>query len=149
MGPVLAGATLFCTGLVIDGVAQSMWPFVVGRATQGLGAGLVIVALYVVVGRSYPDELRPTVFAALATAWVVPSIVGTLVAGRLADHESWRLVLLAVAPSVELPTTTARATIRTIHGRPTAQDDAGSAAGSSRSPRPRRTGIAIITGVGM
>ena len=39
--------------------ARTMWLFVLGRAVQGLGGGLVIVALYVVVGRAYPERLRP------------------------------------------------------------------------------------------
>jgi len=101
--PLLTGVAAFTSGLLLAGVATSMGMFVAARAVQGLGAGLVIVALYVVVARCYPDDLRPRVFAVMASAWVVPSIVGPPVAGWLADHASWRLVFLAVAPLV-LPT---------------------------------------------
>ena len=41
------------------------------EAVTGLGAGLVVVVLYVVVGRVYA-ELRPTVFAWVSAAWVLP-----------------------------------------------------------------------------
>lgn len=143
MLPVVAGAGLFCAGLVLDGVAQSMWPFVIGRATQGLGAGLVIVALYVVVGRTYPDAMRPKLFAALSAAWVVPSIVGPLVSGLLADHASWRWVFLGIAPLVLLPIAMTLPTIRGVEGPPP-----GSTAQTRRS-RPRRTGIAVVTATGM
>jgi MFS family permease len=95
-----------------------MWPFVAGRAIQGLGAGLAIVALYVVIARGYDEALRPRIFAALAAAWVLPSIVGPLVAGSLADHVSWRLVFLGVAPLVVLPVGLALPQLRVYDGPP-------------------------------
>ncbi|MFF6961073.1 MFS transporter [Streptomyces sp. NPDC008317] len=101
--PLAAGIGGFAAGLVISGTAQSMWPFVLGRAVQGLGGGLVIVALYVVVGRAYPERLRPSVMAAFAASWVVPSIVGPLVSGTVTEHLGWRWVFLAIPVLVALP----------------------------------------------
>jgi hypothetical protein len=112
------GAGSFTAGLLVAGTAQSMWPFVAGRAIQGLGAGLAIVALYVVIARGYDENLRPRIFAALAAAWVLPSIVGPLVAGSLADHASWRLVFLGVAPLVILPVAFALPELRAYDGPP-------------------------------
>ncbi|MFF7153764.1 MFS transporter [Streptomyces sp. NPDC008139] len=101
--PLAAGIGGFAVGLVISGTAQSMWPFVLGRAVQGLGGGLVIVALYVVVGRAYPERLRPSVMAAFAASWVVPSIVGPLVSGTVTEQLGWRWVFLAIPVLVVLP----------------------------------------------
>lgn len=101
--PLAAGICGFAAGLVISGTAQSMWPFVLGRAVQGLGGGLVIVALYVVVGRAYPERLRPSVMAAFAASWVVPSIVGPLVSGTVTEQLGWRWVFLAIPVLVALP----------------------------------------------
>jgi MFS family permease len=101
--PLAAGIGGFAAGLVISGTAQSMWPFVLGRAVQGLGGGLVIVALYVVVGRAYPERLRPSVMAAFAASWVVPSIVGPLVSGTVTEQLGWRWVFLAIPVLVVLP----------------------------------------------
>lgn len=101
--PLLGGIAAFAIGLVLSGAAQSMWPFVLGRAVQGLGGGLVIVALYVVVGRAYPESLRPKVFSAFASAWVLPSIVGPPVSGAVTDHLHWRWVFLAIPILVVLP----------------------------------------------
>jgi MFS family permease len=98
--PLLGGVTGFVIGLVLAGSATSMWSFVLARALQGLGAGFVIVALYVLVARCFPDVLRPRAFSAMAAAWVVPSIVGPLLAGWVTDHASWRLVFLGAAPLV-------------------------------------------------
>lgn len=101
--PLLTGAAVFAAGLLVSGTATGMWTFIAGRATQGLGAGLVIVALYVVIGRAYGEDLRPRIFAALAAAWVLPSIVGPLIAGSMADYLSWRLVFVGVMPLVAVP----------------------------------------------
>ncbi|WP_431678828.1 MFS transporter [Kitasatospora sp. KL5] len=103
LAPLFTGIAVFGTGLVVAGTAVGMWPFVAGRAIQGLGGGLVIVALYVVVGRAFPERLRPSVFAAFSAAWVLPSIVGPLVAGAVTQHLGWRWVFLAVPALIVLP----------------------------------------------
>ncbi|MEU6237160.1 MFS transporter [Kitasatospora sp. NPDC047058] len=101
--PLFTGIAVFGAGLVVAGTAPGMWVFVAGRAVQGLGGGLVIVALYVVVGRAYPERLRPSVFAAFSSAWVLPSIVGPVVSGAVTQHLGWRWVFLAVPALIVLP----------------------------------------------
>jgi MFS family permease len=105
-GPTWAGVGLFTAGLLVAGAAPDMWVLVGGRVVQGFGGGLVVVALYVVVGRAYPAELHPRVFAAFAGAWVLPSIAGPSVAGLVVEHLHWRWVFLGVVllavPSVLL-----------------------------------------------
>lgn len=103
MGPLFTGIAVFGVGLVLSGAAASMSILVAGRAVQGLGGGLVIVALYVVVGRAFPERLRPAVFAAFSAAWVLPSIVGPLVSGAVTQHLGWRWVFLAVPVLILLP----------------------------------------------
>ncbi|MBA2768595.1 MAG: MFS transporter, partial [Sporichthyaceae bacterium] len=96
--PFIAAAGVFAVGLLLAGVAPTMALLVVARAVQGFGAGLNIVALYVVVGRAFPTELRPRVFSAISSGWILPSLIGPPVAGLLADHVSWRWVFLGVLP---------------------------------------------------
>jgi MFS family permease len=98
--PFLLGVATFGVGLVLAGVAASMPMFVLGRAVQGLGGGINIVVIYVVVARAYPEALRPRIFAALSSAWVLPSIIGPVLAGWVADQLHWRLVFLAVPPLI-------------------------------------------------
>lgn len=117
-----------------------MWIFVGGRALQGLGGGLVIVALYVVVGRAYPERLRPSVFAAFSAAWVLPSIVGPLVAGAVTQHIGWRWVFLAVPALILLPLAVMGPALRRSEKE---QPLLGGAAFDRR-----RTGLAAMAAVG-
>ncbi|MEV5535874.1 MFS transporter [Saccharopolyspora shandongensis] len=93
--PLRVGVAVFAAGLLLAGVAPVMWVLVAGRIVQGLGGGLISVALYVVVGHVLPEGLRARFFGMLAGAWLLPSIVGPLVAGLLVEQLSWRWVFLA------------------------------------------------------
>ncbi|WP_344566528.1 MFS transporter [Streptomyces axinellae] len=101
--PLATGIVGFAAGLVLSGTAATMWIFVLGRAVQGVGGGLVIVALYVTVSRAFPERLRPTVMAAFAASWVVPSVVGPLISGTVTEHLGWRWVFLGIPVLVVLP----------------------------------------------
>lgn len=96
LGALYACAGLFVLGLAIVGAAGTMPLFIIGRLVQGLGAGGLTVALYVIVARIYPATLHPPIFAAFAAAWVVPSLIGPLIAGIVADYVGWRWVFLGV-----------------------------------------------------
>jgi len=101
--PLVLGISLFGLGAFVAGASWSMTVLVLARAAQGFGMGLAIVAVYVVIGRAFPDHLRPRAFGVLSAAWVIPAIVGPLVAGLLTDHFSWRWVFWAVVPFVVPP----------------------------------------------
>jgi MFS family permease len=98
--PLFTGLAVFVAGLVIVGTAPTMGWFVAGRAIQGFGSGLASVPVYVIVAKVYPEEYRPKVFAALAGAWVVPSLVGPSFGGLIAQHLGWRWVFLGIIPLV-------------------------------------------------
>lgn len=98
--PLLLGVALFLTGLVLAGTAPGMAVFVAGRALQGFGVGLLGVVLYVLVGEAFPERLRPAVFGAISAAWVVPALVGPVVAGWLAAGPGWRWAFLLLIPLV-------------------------------------------------
>ncbi|MGW1797328.1 MFS transporter [Streptomyces sp. NPDC001984] len=112
LGPLTTGIAAFAAGLVVAGAAGAMWLFILGRAVQGFGGGLVIVALYVVVGRAYPERLRPAIMAAFAAGWVVPSIVGPLAAGAVTEHLGWRWVFIGIPVLVVFPLALALPQIR-------------------------------------
>ncbi|MCQ4042493.1 MFS transporter [Streptantibioticus rubrisoli] len=112
LAPLSTGIGCFAAGLVVSGTARAMWPFIAGRAVQGVGGGLLIVALYVVVGRAYPQRLRPAVLAAFAASWVVPSIVGPLVSGAVTEQLGWRWVFLGIPVLVALPVSVALPALR-------------------------------------
>lgn len=102
--PLLQGITWFVAGLIVAGLAPTMWVLLLGRVVQGYGGGLMSVALYVVVGRAYPPALRARLFAATAAAWVLPAVVGPAISGLIVEHAGWRWVFLSV-PVVALAAT--------------------------------------------
>ncbi|WP_367136112.1 MFS transporter [Saccharothrix sp. HUAS TT1] len=97
---LLIGPALFLVGLVVAGLAQDMAQLLLGRVLQGIGGGAQVVAVYVLIGLVYPERDRPAVFGLLASAWVVPSLVGPAVSGWLTEALSWRWVFLGLAPFV-------------------------------------------------
>lgn len=101
--PLIAGAVSFAAGLLVSGLSTSMWMLIGGRVIQGLGAGFVIVAVYVVIGGCYPESHRPRVMSLLATAWVVPSVIGPFIAGGLTEFVSWRWAFLSLIPLLPIP----------------------------------------------
>ncbi|MEU1278245.1 MFS transporter [Streptomyces sp. NPDC005805] len=112
LGPLALGMTAWAVGLALSGTASAMWVFVLGRAVKGLGGGLVIVALYVVVSRAYPSHLQPAIMAAFAASWVIPSVVGPLAAGTVAEQLGWRWVFLGIPVLVVVPLALALPAIR-------------------------------------
>lgn len=121
-GPsLLGGLVVFAAGLFVAGVAGDISVFVLGRALQGLGGGAVIVAAYVVVARVFPPPLQPRVFAAVSGAWVVPSLVGPVLAGAVTDAWSWRWVFLGLAPFAAVGAVLLMPTLRQVPRQDAAQ----------------------------
>ncbi|MGW4030374.1 MFS transporter [Streptomyces sp. NPDC004838] len=143
--PLAAGITAFGSGLLLSGTAQTMWMFILGRAVQGLGGGLVIVALYVVISRAYPERLRPVILAAFAASWVIPSVVGPLAAGTVTEQLGWRWVFVGIPVLVVFPLALALPAIRRMASGPADPD----------APRPLfdgrriRLALGISVGVGL
>lgn len=145
LGPLAAGISAFAAGLLLCGTAGSMWVFVAGRAVQGLGGGLVIVALYVVISRAYPKRLQPSILAAFAASWVIPSVVGPLAAGSVTEHLGWRWVFVGIPVLVVFPLALALPAIRrrasgpaSIRRRPSSRTTGGASCSRSGSRWARR-----------
>ena len=138
--PLLGGIAAFSVGLVVAGLAPTMPVFILGRALQGLGAGGVVVALYVVVARAYPETQRPQMFALMSAGWVLPSLVGPTIAGALADHLSWRWVFLGV-PILVLP---AVALVAPWLGRLEGGHGAGGRRGRKRAALATAVAVALL-----
>ncbi|MGW1259246.1 MFS transporter [Streptomyces sp. NPDC002513] len=144
LASLTCGIAAFATGLLLSGTAGAMWLFIVGRAVQGLGGGLVIVALYVVVGRAYPERLRPAIMAAFAAGWVVPSVVGPLAAGTVTEQLGWRWVFIGIPVLVVFPLALALPQIRRRAGGP-----AEEAVAAPFDVRRIRLALGISLGVGL
>ena len=132
-----AGLWVFAGGAVVAGVAWSMPVLIVARGLQGLGGGALIVATYVLIARAFPEELRPKAFSLLAAAWVVPAIVGPLIAGWLTETLSWRFAFWLVPFVLILPALLLRKILREHDG------------GTGERGRSGRIVPALVTAVGL
>ena len=94
------GLSLFAGGLLVGGLAPTMLILVLARFVQGFGAGAVPAIGYVCIGRTYPEALRPRMFAVMASAWVIPGIFGPALAGVVEHAVGWRWVFLGLLPLV-------------------------------------------------
>ena len=123
--PLLAGLGTFSVGLAVAGSAPLISVFILGRALQGLGSGMVIVAIYVLIGDVYPEQLRPQVFGAISAAWVLPALVGPVIAGAVAERASWRAVFLGLLPLIAAGSAPLVPRVRRLPPRPATADPAG------------------------
>ncbi|MFH9065488.1 MFS transporter [Streptomyces coeruleorubidus] len=150
LGPLTTGIASFGAGLLLSGTAGAMWVFILGRAVQGLGGGLVIVALYVVVGRAYPERLRPAIMAAFAASWILPSIVGPLAAGTVTEQLGWRWVFIGIPVLVVFPLALALPQIRRRAAGPVpAAEPSAPDEPPSLNGRRIRLALAISLGAGL
>jgi MFS family permease len=116
--PFVAAAVVFAAGLLIGGLAPTMLVLVLARALQGLGAGAIPAVTYASIGRTYPEELRPRIFAVTSTAWVIPGIIGPALSALVAAQFGWRVVFLGLLPLVACATALTIGSLRRI-GPPT------------------------------
>jgi MFS family permease len=138
---LVGGLVVFAAGLAVAGAAPTMAVLVLGRLIQGLGAGMVPAAAYAAIGRSYPERLRPRMFATLSTAWVVPGLIGPPLAAQVADHAGWRWVFLGLLPLVVI---TAAITLPALSAVPPAPDRQDAAA-----PLPLAASSLVAAGAGL
>lgn len=115
--PLLVGSWIFGVGAALAGFAPTMEVLIGARFVQGLGGGALIVALYVLIARAYDESLRPRAFSVLSAAWVLPSLIGPLVAGWLAEYASWRWAFWLVPFVMVIPLLTLRGVLRAHEGK--------------------------------
>ena len=136
--PFTAGLALFAIGLIGGGFAPNMLALVAARSIQGIGAGAIPAVSYVAIGRAYPPELQPRMFAVLSSAWVLPGLIGPAISGAVAVSFGWRWVFLGLLPLVGLA---AAMTLRPLHAL-------GAPGGDE--PVDRRLGaLALVAGAGL
>ncbi len=112
--PILVGPLLFGIGLLVAGTATAMPQLLLGRVLQGLGAGALAVAAFVVIAAVYPERVRPAVFGLISSAWVLPSLLGPPVSGFVTETLSWHWVFLGLVPLVAVALALVAPAVRTL-----------------------------------
>lgn len=104
---LIAGVILFivastlcgCAGEAVLGtIFDPMNQFIVARAFQGLGAGIVLGLCFSVVGDLFPAAERGKYQGHFAAVFALASIVGPTLGGYISDHHSWRWLFFMNIP---------------------------------------------------
>jgi MFS family permease len=147
--PFAVGLGLFAMGLLIGGLAPSMPVLVGARFVQGLGAGTIPPIAYVAIGRSMPESLRPRMFATLSTAWILPGVLGPVIAAAVGQTVGWRYVFLGLLPLIGLAGALTLGALRAVVAAPAnlAAEAGASAADRARLPLAIQVaaGAALVT----
>lgn len=99
VGSYLIGFVVFACGSVICAASPAMSVMLVGRAVQGLGAGLLTGLGFAVIHSALPRRLWARGSALISAMFGVGNFVGPALGGLFAQFGSWRtaFVVLAVA----------------------------------------------------
>jgi MFS family permease len=91
----LAGMALFTLGALGCAAASSLWPLIVGRGVQGVGAAMTLAAgLALVRELIHPDERGRAIGLFMGVVAALPAL-GPVLSGALVDLASWRAIFVA------------------------------------------------------
>ena len=96
------GLVIFGAGAVTCAAAPTAELFILGRVLTGVGEAAFDIALVVLVAMHIPADLRPKLFAAYSTAWLLPSAFGPQLAAWIYDALTWRAVFWVIAATVPI-----------------------------------------------
>jgi MFS family permease len=94
----IAAASGFALGSLICGLAPSMEVMLLGRAVQGLGAGLLTAMSYAMIRTVFPQHLWGRAFALVSGVWGVATLIGPAIGGIFATFDAWRWAFLLLVP---------------------------------------------------
>lgn len=83
-------AAVYVIGCVVSAVAGDIFPFLVGRVLQGVGAGWIVGLCYVAIGTVFPEALWPRVLASVSGVWGGATLLSPLIGGLFAEAGLWR-----------------------------------------------------------
>ncbi|MET0236078.1 MAG: MFS transporter [Kibdelosporangium sp.] len=88
---------LFTAGTVVCAVSPGMTTFLIGRAVQGLGGGLMAGLGYALIQRALPERLWARGAALVSAMWGVGNVLGPAVGGLFGQFGAWRLAFFVLA----------------------------------------------------
>jgi len=94
----LIGLTLFVGGSVFAGMSGNMEMFIVCRAVQGLGGGILIPVATSAVADLYPPEERGKMQGMIGAVFGIGSGIGPLIGGYITEYFSWHWVFYMNVP---------------------------------------------------
>jgi EmrB/QacA subfamily drug resistance transporter len=98
----LAGALLFIASSAMAGAAQNMPWLIAVRATQGVGAALMLPTTLAIVSAVFPERDRGRALGIMAGASAFFAALGPVLGGLLTQYIDWRAVFLINVPLAAL-----------------------------------------------
>lgn len=95
---IMLGLSLFITGSLLAGVAESFFELVVFRAIQGLGGGAIIVTAFSTIGDLYSPRERGRWQSILGGVFALASLLAPALGGYIVDHGHWKWVFWISTP---------------------------------------------------
>lgn len=105
---------VFALGLLLGGVSISMATLVGARVVQGFGFGGFAVLPYTMISRYFEAHQKGKMLAAMASAWIVPSLFIPPIAGMISQSIGWRYVFIGVVPIAAIAGLFADSAVRKI-----------------------------------
>jgi predicted MFS family arabinose efflux permease len=99
---LLVVAAVYLGGLLVSALAPSMQVLIVGRFLQGAAGGAGYALSLGAVAKTLPANVRPRVLALLATAWLLPGLLGPPLGALLASTVGWRWAFIVPIPLLAL-----------------------------------------------
>ncbi len=94
----LTGALLFICSSALAGAAQDMIWLIAVRATQGVGAALMLPATLAIISAIFPQRDRGRALGIVAGASAFFAALGPVLGGLLTQYVDWRAVFLINVP---------------------------------------------------
>ena len=94
----LVGLTLFVLGSVVAGLSTSMEMFIICRAVQGFGGGILIPVATAAVADLYSPRERAKMQGVLGALFGIGSGIGPLIGGYITEYFSWHWIFYINVP---------------------------------------------------
>ena len=97
---LVIGTALFGLGSLACAISGSLEPLLVGRALQGIGAGLLLPNSLALLNGTYEGEARGRAIGTWAAAGAIAAAIAPLIGGWLVEHVGWPSIFYINLPLV-------------------------------------------------
>ena len=125
---LVIGTALFGVGSLACAVSGALVPLLVGRALQGIGAGLLLPNSLALLNGAYEGEARGRAIGTWAAAGAISAAIAPLIGGWLVQNAGWPSIFYINLPFVAAAIAVALARVEEVKEPEKARLDLGGAA---------------------
>jgi MFS family permease len=97
---LVIGTALFGAGSLACAVSGSLEPLLIGRALQGIGAGLLLPNSLALLNGAFDGEARGRAIGTWAAAGAISAAIAPMIGGWLVEHVGWPSIFYINLPFV-------------------------------------------------